>query len=276
MKTYLTTLACKDPNARRQALVDILEKEHFTYTTQTEGVCNTPSREIINFLLEPADSSPSLLFCAHYDAVPGSFGANDNAAALCILIKLAAKLRELNIPARFAFFDGEEIGNAGSQLYVSQIDPQTITGVINLDLCGFGDTLAIYSNGNERKNPLLPFCHKNILKKHHGQLVKYLPPSDHNSFLHSGIPAMSISVVPYWDIKFLKTLASMGSGLLGRTPEFDLIINQMEVTSTIHGGSRDNPEWIDEKAMESVYQYLLDGIFTSPVHNSAFFSFFQK
>lgn len=39
----------------------------------------------------------------------------------CILIQLAQTLKKEHIPARFAFFDGEEAGNMGSKFYVSSL-----------------------------------------------------------------------------------------------------------------------------------------------------------
>lgn len=271
MQTHLETLIRKDPDERRQALADVLSTERFSYSVQSEESSVKSPRGIVNYLLEPDTEVPSLLFCAHYDAVPGSYGANDNAAAICILIRLAKELKMRNIPARFAFFDGEETGHTGSKLYVSGVNPDMITGVINLDLCGYGDTIAIYGKGNEKKAALAPFCEKNFLKKHNGQLVKYLPPSDEISFSQSGIPALSLAVVPAWDIKFLKALASYGGNLFGHTtPEFDMIVHQMEITSTIHGGHRDAPEWIDSNAMKQVYDFLLEGILEPPAVKSGF------
>lgn len=265
MDKHLTKLIDKEPDRRRQALEDLLIEEKLTYSVQSEPASADAPRGIVNYLVHTATDTPSLLFCAHYDAVPGSFGANDNAAAVCILLALAKELTRLQIPARFAFFDGEERGNTGSRLFTAKVNPDDITGVINLDLCGYGDTLAIYGKGNEHKAALAPFCDKTFLKKHNGQVVKYLPPGDDISFSQKGIPVLSIAIVPAWDIQYLKALASYGGNLFGHTtPEFDMIVHQMEVTSTIHGGHRDAPEWVDKKAMQQVYDYLLEGIISPP------------
>lgn len=269
MLNHFDTLLHKDPDMRRQALADVLRAEGLSFTLQSEESSARAPRGIVNYLLNADTKDPALLFCAHYDAVPGSCGANDNAAAVCILLKLAKELKKRGLPAHFAFFDGEESGNTGSSLYVSEVTPDTLSGVINLDLCGYGDTLAICGKGNERKPALAPFCEKNFLKTHHGQLVKYLPPSDDASFSQKNIPSLSIAIVPAWDIQFLKALASYGGNLFGHTtPEFDMIVHQMEITSTIHGGHRDAPEWIDERAMRQVYDYLLEGLIHPPAVKS--------
>lgn len=262
---HLSTLAQKDADIRRQAVLQVLTSEGFACTLQEDHSSLKIPRGTVNYLFSSTESpEPSPLFCAHYDAVPGSFGANDNAAALCILTTLAGELRSRNIPARFAFFDGEETGNSGSKLYVKQADRSAVTGVINLDVCGYGDTIAVCSNGHEKKPALEPFCSKERLNRHRGQLLKYLPKSDDYSFRGSSIPAISVAIVPRWDIQFLKSLGSYEGSFLGRPPEFDMIMEQMEVTSTMHGSYRDTPEWVEPEAMEQVYRYLLDAVTAPP------------
>lgn len=257
---HLTTLSQKDPDQRRKALEEVLNQEGLSYMRQEEEPSVKAPRGIVNYLINPWNEAPGLLFCAHHDGVPGSFGANDNAASLCILIDLAKTLSAENFPARFAFFDGEESGNTGSRLYASQMDRKVITGVVNLDVCGYGDSIAVYDRGNGRKPSVSAFCSQKVLKAHNGLLVKYLPKSDEASFSGLSIPAISIASIPRWDIEYLKVLSGMGSGILGRPPEFDMILEQMEISTTMHGGYRDSPEWVEPEAMARVYDYLMDGL----------------
>lgn len=274
IKRHLADLSQKDPDERRQALTRILKAEGLDCSLQeSEPDFKTP-RGTVNYILDPWQDVPSLLFCAHYDAVPGSFGANDNAASLCILIDLAKELKQRGIPARFAFFDGEETGNSGSRLYVSRADKQSISGVVNLDVCGFGDTLAVCGKGNEAKPALRAFCDKALLEKYNGQVLKYLPKSDEVSFAGSRIPAISLCMVPRWDIQYLKAMATYGDGFLGHPPEFDMMMEQMEVITTMHGGYRDNPEYVEPEAMMQVYGYLLEAVTAPPVRRPKRFGLF--
>lgn len=261
---YMKTLAQKDPQERRQAVAEVLKVENFDYTVQTADPSPKVPQGVCNYLFSTGNGEPGFLICAHYDSYPGSIGANDNASSVCILLTLAKTLREKNISAHFALFDSEEHGNAGSKLYVSELNRSQITGIINLDVCGYGDTLVVYGKGHEKKKALFPFCNKKILEQHRGQIVKYLPPSDDISFSGTGIPVLSIAMVPYWDIQYLKTLASYGGGLLGRPPEFDMILGDMDVLNTMHGGPKDSIEWIEPEAMKNVYDYLLAAITTPP------------
>jgi hypothetical protein len=53
--------------------------------------------------------SGSIVVGAHYDSVPGSPGADDNASAVAVLIELAALLKSAAIPVRFVAFANEEM-----------------------------------------------------------------------------------------------------------------------------------------------------------------------
>ena len=61
--------------------------------------------------------------------------------------------------------------------------------------------------------------------------------------------------------------------LLGRPPEFEMILGQMEVISTMHGGYRDTPEWVSSDTMNQIYHYLLDGMHSPPVSSKRFIFF---
>ena len=94
---HLKHLAQKDPENRQKALLDVLIQEGLEFSLQEQEPSIQNPRGIRNYLLTPWSPEPSLLFCAHYDAVPGTFGANDNAAAVCILIQLAQSLKKEHI-----------------------------------------------------------------------------------------------------------------------------------------------------------------------------------
>lgn len=269
----IAALAQSDPDARRAALEELLCTAKLPYTIQ-KGQHN-PKKLCVseNFLVKIGDpQDPCVLFCAHYDAVHGSCGANDNAAAVCVLISLATALNERGIPAEFAFFDGEESGRGGSKLYARELDKKSVTAVVNVDLCGYGDTIAMLSKGSGRKNAVHGFYSKEILKKYSVTAVKYLPESDDASFSGLQIPIISLAVVPRWDVQFLNALASYGGGLLGRPPEFEQMQQQMEITTTMHGGFRDTVESIQPEATELMYNYLLEAVTAPKQQKTSIFS----
>lgn len=263
--TQLPLLACKDADARRSAMMHALETARLPYTVQRAQPDEKRLRTAENYLVKIGEAdAPCVLFCAHYDAYPGSFGANDNAAAVCILLDLAHTLQGQGATAEFAFFDAEEEKRAGSRLYMQQLEKGSVTAVVNLDLCGYGDTIVLFDKGCAAKPAMRPFCSKAIQKAHGAQLVKYLPESDDASFRASRIPTLSVAIVPRWDVQYLNALSTYGGGLIGQPPEFEMMMSQMEVSTTMHGGFRDTPEHVQPKAMQRIYDYLLDAFHTEP------------
>lgn len=96
------------------------------------------------------------------------------------------------------------------------------------------------------------------------QKVKFLPESDGVILRKAHLPTLSVSVVPRWDLQYLKSLSAMGEGLFGRSPEFRMIFSSMEVCATMHGGYRDNVEAVNPDNMQKVLDFLIR-ILTGPV-----------
>lgn len=270
----INLLSVSDPLLRREALSKLLQKSSLPFSIQQSEQTDTNSTDTKNYLISIGDQSkPHYLFCAHYDAYPGSCGANDNAAAICILIELAKSLTQSNsISAEFALFDGEERSHTGSKLFVSNMDLEAhpILAVINLDICGYGDTIAVHSQRNVNKLPAYHFCNKSILSKHNGCNVKYLPESDHISFKSTHLPVLNIAIMPKYDIQFLKVLATYASNIIGKPPEYEVVLSQMEVMSTMHCNFRDKITTVQPAAMNQVYCYLLDALY-NPAPKTSFF-----
>ena len=133
IEKHLAELAQADPQARRTALENVLAAEGLTSEIQ-ECEADESRKAARNYLLYTADKdAKGPLFCAHYDAHPGSTGANDNAAAVCILIALAKELQQRKIPATIAFFDGEESGHSGAKLFEDG-RKREVSCVVNLDI----------------------------------------------------------------------------------------------------------------------------------------------
>jgi Zn-dependent M28 family amino/carboxypeptidase len=65
-------------------------------------------RPVRNIEVNPRDRAAVVVVGAHYDSVPGSPGADDNASAVAALIELAGMLAAENLPVRFVAFVNEE------------------------------------------------------------------------------------------------------------------------------------------------------------------------
>jgi Zn-dependent M28 family amino/carboxypeptidase len=84
---------------------------------------------------------PPILIGAHYDAVPGSPGADDNATGVAVLLELARILsaEATKFPIRLVAFDLEEYGLFGSKAYANYLkqQKQKLRLVIDLEMLGY-------------------------------------------------------------------------------------------------------------------------------------------
>jgi Zn-dependent M28 family amino/carboxypeptidase len=81
-----------------------------------------------------------LLVSAHYDTVPGSPGADDNASGVAAMLECARVLAAtpLDCAVDFVAFDMEEDGLVGSTAFVQELTSSTeYQGVYNLEMVGF-------------------------------------------------------------------------------------------------------------------------------------------
>lgn len=163
----------------------------------------------------PGKTKPNevVLYSAHFDHLGFDSadqndniynGADDNASGTTAIINIAQYYATQNNNARtlmFAAFSAEEIGGFGSQYFSKQLDPETITAMINIEMIGkpskFGAG-TLWMTGMERSNlgEQLNKALTNQNKKIHQD-----PYPDQNLFYRSdnatlaklGVPAHSFS-----------------------------------------------------------------------------------
>ncbi|WP_193198082.1 M28 family peptidase [Nostoc sp. MG11] len=87
---------------------------------------------------------PPILIGAHYDAVPGTPGADDNATGVAVLLELARKfaVEPAKYPLRLVAFDMEEYGLLGSADYAALLrqQKQPLRLMISLEMLGYRDS----------------------------------------------------------------------------------------------------------------------------------------
>ncbi|BAY79628.1 peptidase M28 (plasmid) [Nostoc linckia NIES-25] len=87
-----------------------------------------------------------ILIGAHYDAVPGTPGADDNATGVAVLLELARKFaaEPVKYPLRLVAFDMEEYGLLGSADYAALLREQNqeLRLMISLEMLGYKDSTA--------------------------------------------------------------------------------------------------------------------------------------
>jgi Zn-dependent M28 family amino/carboxypeptidase len=173
-------------------------------------------------------TSPHRVFIlgAHYDTVPGSPGADDNASAIAVLLEVARNIQTapLDGTVRLIAFSLEEYNFIGSTHYVESLKEgeEEILGMISLEMVGFtgsrqdyppylnpkyypnvGDFIAII--GNERSKELLEKVCQSfktniprlplefLVVPGNGEGMEEVRLSDHSTFWDQGVPALMIT-----------------------------------------------------------------------------------
>ena len=84
---------------------------------------------------------PPILIGAHYDAVPGTIGADDNATGVAVLLEMAEVFaaNPLKYPVRLVAFDLEEYGLLGSTAYAKSLkdNRQKLRLMLSLEMLGY-------------------------------------------------------------------------------------------------------------------------------------------
>jgi Zn-dependent M28 family amino/carboxypeptidase len=167
---------------------------------------------------------------AHYDTVPGTPGADDNASAVAVLLELAGRLRQakLKAPVLLAAFTLEEppaclTGHQGSRIFVRscQRDGDRVLGAIILEMVGYtarrqsypflprwpgyprqGNFIGIIGNWRSlrlgravlrgfRRHKHLPA--RSLFLPFDGRILPETRLSDHASFWDAGLPALMVT-----------------------------------------------------------------------------------
>ena len=173
-------------------------------------------------------TSPDKVFIlgAHYDAVPGSPGADDNASAIAVLLEVARNIQALPLDptVKLIAFSLEEDGQIGSAYYAERAKRrgEDIIGMISLEMVGFthlrqdyppylnrkyypnvGDFIAIV--GNEGSKALLERICRSfktyipqlptefLLVPGNGDGMEEARLSDHSPFWDRGFPAIMVT-----------------------------------------------------------------------------------
>ena len=102
---------------------------------------NGKTHQNLSLNLESASALPPILIGAHYDAVPGTPGADDNATGVAVLLELAAAFADspLKYPLQLVALDLEEYGLLGSTAYAAQLkqNKQRLRLMLSLEMLGY-------------------------------------------------------------------------------------------------------------------------------------------
>jgi aminopeptidase YwaD len=248
----LHRLAIADPAARRNALLTLLREIDAPFTLSRARLGpHRPENITVRF---HEQEGPCLILGAHYDSVPGSTGANDNGAGVVVLLTWLrlALAHPPNIPVEVVFFDLEELGGLGSRAYLERLGAQNVLAMMNLDICGVGDTILVAPRQHVEQGPLhRPLQSVASAGASPFVVVDRLPPGDDLTFEQADIPNISVCILPWQDLEAVVDTAQ--SIHQGRWPA-DL----PTIWDTMHNGRRDSLESIEEPAMQRMLSWLIE------------------
>jgi len=175
-------------------------------------------------------SSKYYVIGAHYDSVPETYGADDNASGIAVLLELARYTiqEKISLPIRFVAFTAEEpptfsTRHQGSKVFVKSIKEKKdeILGAIILEMVGYtsneqaypmvlklmgypskGNFIGIVGNRKSKKfgqsifqsfkkNEQLPV--ETLFVPLNGRILPDTRLSDHSPFWDAGLPAVMIT-----------------------------------------------------------------------------------
>lgn len=123
---------------------------------------------------------------------------------------------------------------------------EQILALINLDVCGVGDTILLGPRKHCDDWPLQAAVQAIVEQQALPiRVVEQLPPGDEQSFEALGIPNLSVTILPHDDVALLLEAVPAMRQLrqAARMPA---------IAETIHNGPRDTIAVIEEAAMQAV------------------------
>lgn len=186
-------------------------------------------------------SIPPILIGAHFDTIPGTPGADDNATGVAVLIELARSIHQApaRSPIRFVAFDLEEYGLIGSRAYANSLQ-EAIRLMISLEMLGYcdrtphsqkypsplqyfypthGDFIALIGNWRSSLNLLK----MTFSLRRSGVPTQFLPAGDRGLFL----PMIRRSDhAPFWDLGYPAILVTDTAEL--RNPHYHQPSDRLE------------------------------------------------
>jgi Zn-dependent M28 family amino/carboxypeptidase len=242
-------LESRDNAAREAAVARYLSVRGVPFTRQRFATFEGAGE---NFAVDVGGGDRILVLAAHHDAVPGSPGANDNAASVAILLALLDRLAAAppaGLRVRLLFPACEELGYLGARAYVRATPLAGVVGVLSLELCGIGDTLAVWDAGEA--TPFLAAVRgafeslgRRADESYH--VVGKIPVfgSDHRAFVAAGVPAYGLTVVPAAEAEALRQFVfspvrSAISAVKRRPVPFDTYHTRADALATVSAATLD-------------------------------------
>jgi hypothetical protein len=277
----------------------LLEEFEFGYSSVILGAANGLRRR--HFFVLPhrgqrfsSGEYPTIALVAHYDRVAGSPGANDNSAAVFMLLEAALKLREEGMRNWLIIFTdkeelcfGEGLKDQGSYGLARSFRETSLKDCrfYIFDACGCGDTLIISTMADHllrnetgqaaaRKRQIVKALRDGALKTARNLMMERVlliptPFSDDAGFLRAGLAAQTITVLPSAEAaslaSLLRTKPEFIDALVSREALFAAKLNertgaklQLPETWRSLNGPGDSPQRLTPKHYNRVVRFACE------------------
>lgn len=250
----------KSNEERKNIIINILKSKKIKYKIENY---NYYSNIGTNIIVEFGKGKKYSIASAHYDVVPGSPGANDDASAVAVLFKLIDNLRKIKLKnkIKIIFFGDEEIGRLGSLSYIKKHGLKDLIGVYHMELVGMGDSIGLWPITNFNKNSyVIKIIEKALVKKKiYWESVGNLPAfyGDDLSFREHGFKhAICISAVYKKDKEKIKKFVKSSIPSIIFKYYLGLVPKMMK----LYHSKNDKSFYLNESAMEMTAEALTESL----------------
>ncbi len=257
---YIKKFEYKSDLERLQTLKSILKNKKIKFIEQNYTYLTFKGTNII-VNCGNLKAKKYTILSAHFDVVPNSPGANDDASGIAILIDVIEQLKKLKLKnqVRVIFFDDEEIGRFGSISYIKKYGMKDLTAVYHLELCGYGDAIGLWPITKINKDSYALKIIEGILRRKniYFETVGHLPVfwGDQDSFLNRGFKhALCVTVAPKKDKEAIKRFVK---GNVFKTI-FDFYTGRIPKMFKLYHSPEDKSEYLSENALKMVSDVLID------------------
>jgi hypothetical protein len=216
-------------------------------------------------IILPSSKPTKIAIASHYDTIPSSPGANDNASAITVCLEIAKrnKIAPLkNIGLEVYFFDEEEKGLQGSMAFLQERGIKGLLGLMNLEMTGMGDQFALWPIDAFSKGSVLE-SFESVAKKKRIKTGRYdkivMNNADHDSFRAYGLKnSFTITCISEKDVEVAKEYYHALKLGMGNEKLYE-IINQAPIFKHYHKSS-DKSGFLSESSLnmttETIWETL--------------------
>ncbi len=251
---------------------DLLLKQtkSFGYAPTLQGSCDN-----IVMSADGSGAMPSILLGAHYDSVPGTPGADDNASAVAVCLECARLIKLHNLGSvLIVFFNREEDGLLGSEEFVASLsDPcaPRIGETHIFEMVGYRDR----TPGSQR----LPHGLPSLFTSNAGDFLALLANSQSNA-IAGNLLTLAASYLPDFPVSAVKTYLGIET-LLGDLNRSDhapfwragipsiMWTDTSEFRNPHYHLASDKPETLDYEFMADVTKLALARVMNQKRHDGS-------